>query len=222
MSKNYKIVEREGKKIAYPENMDNKVIKILEEARVNRNFLNLIFGNKITGKAWDETFDTKGIIGLSKGSEYYFPILVSFSEDYDFLNEKTFEEISDFLSNKNLAIENVLSMGGGTISDNILAIRINLDDNDLVYVHKNFQPALDFEKNEIIEEKVTSNISEYSSIEGLTERKEEKINYVLMIDDQLYSRHETKEEAENFLKLKFENNLIDIKLREKEEISFDR
>ena len=90
MSKNYKIVEREGKKIAYPENMDNKVIKILEEARVNRNFLNLIFGNKITGKAWDETFDTKGVIGLSKGSDYYFPILVSFSEDYDFLNEKTF------------------------------------------------------------------------------------------------------------------------------------
>ena len=96
MSKNYKIVEREGKKIAYPENMDNKVIKILEEARVNRNFLNLIFGNKITGKAWDETFDTKGIIGLSKGSEYYFPILVSFSEDYDFLNEIPSKNNTDF------------------------------------------------------------------------------------------------------------------------------
>lgn len=42
-----------------------------------------------------------------------------------FFKWKSFEEIIDFLNNKNLDIENVLSMYGGTISDNILAIRIN-------------------------------------------------------------------------------------------------
>lgn len=198
--------------IAYPKEMDDEIIQVLEKCRKNKTFINLILGDVNTGETWNEINDTKGVIGLSKGREYYFPLLVSFGEEYDFLNEKSFQYIGEYLNEENLEINDVLSDGGSSLSNYIVAIRENLNDNDVIYKHPNFQSKHDFENFKIVEETLNTLVVETSSLGGETKSTKERKCFTLLDENnQVYSRHTNKKDAEEFLETHFENNLIDIK-----------
>lgn len=62
--------------IAYHYSTDSEVINALERARKNKTRVRIYLGNTATGECWNEEHDIFGYIGLSKGREAYFPILV--------------------------------------------------------------------------------------------------------------------------------------------------
>jgi len=68
--------------IAYHEETSPLVVNALENARVNHYRIKIYLGDINTGKCWNEEHDIYGYIGLSKGYEAYFPILVNNSRSF--------------------------------------------------------------------------------------------------------------------------------------------
>lgn len=62
--------------IAYHVETSAKVIEVMERARKNKERVKIHFGDVTTGKDWNEENDTIGIIGLSRGKNARFPILL--------------------------------------------------------------------------------------------------------------------------------------------------
>jgi len=75
--KQYKIVN-DGDKlpIAYSVNTSDAVINHLEHCRKNKIRIVLDLGNTETGESWNEKFDITGYVGLTRGFEARYPILV--------------------------------------------------------------------------------------------------------------------------------------------------
>lgn len=68
--------------IAYHIETSKEVIEVLENARKGRIRIKLALGDTKTGKDWGEVHDISGRIGLSKGSDARYPILVYNSRSY--------------------------------------------------------------------------------------------------------------------------------------------
>jgi len=62
--------------VAYCEGTDLSVIGILEQCRKDDVRLIIDYGDIKTGKSWNEIHDISGYIGLSRGKDAFFPILV--------------------------------------------------------------------------------------------------------------------------------------------------
>jgi hypothetical protein len=74
---NYQLIEAgKDKPIAYHAETSQQVIAILENARVTRKRLRVYFGDIATGKCWNDENEIFGHIGLSKGTDAYYPLLV--------------------------------------------------------------------------------------------------------------------------------------------------
>lgn len=67
----YKIVNG----TAYREDTRNKVIEVLEYARINKKRIRVFYGDD-NGRCWNEEFDTIGRIGRSYGGKISVPILL--------------------------------------------------------------------------------------------------------------------------------------------------
>lgn len=79
----YKLIEGDKPmKIAYKNGTPNDIINIIERCRKNRIRVILDFGDTQTGRSWNEEHDICGYIGLSKGNQAYFPILLYNSRSY--------------------------------------------------------------------------------------------------------------------------------------------
>ena len=77
-NKQYKIVNDNDKlPIAYPVNTSDAVINHLEHCRKNNIRIIFDYGNTETGESWHEKYDITGYIGLSRGHEARYPILLS-------------------------------------------------------------------------------------------------------------------------------------------------
>jgi hypothetical protein len=113
-STTYQLIEDKGNlPIAYNEKTNKQVIDALEYCRKNKIRIKLNLGDTETGKSWNEENCTTGRVGLSKGSEARFPILVH--------NERSF--------------------GGSSILDNrILQIKES-NGKRIFYTAKNFIPS---------------------------------------------------------------------------------
>ena len=66
----YKIVNG----TAYHFETDDKIVAVLESARINRTRIQIFYGDVITGRDWNESYDTKGYVGRSTGT-IQIPIL---------------------------------------------------------------------------------------------------------------------------------------------------
>lgn len=76
-STTYQLIEGDKPmSIAYHKDTNKKVVEALEYCRKNRIRVKLNLGNIETGESWNDVYDVTGYIGLSKGFEAYFPILV--------------------------------------------------------------------------------------------------------------------------------------------------
>jgi len=111
----YQLIE-DGNKlpIAYNIKTPAKVIEVLERARVSRLRIKLHYGDILTGKDWNEENDTTGYIGLSKGYEARFPILV----------------------------HNARSMGGGSILETSILKIQEAKGKRVLYQAANFQQSV--------------------------------------------------------------------------------
>lgn len=69
--KSYKVVNG----TYYDENTPDEVIRVLENARKNRQRIRVFYGNTITGQDWGEDCDTMGYVGRSCG-EVKEPLLI--------------------------------------------------------------------------------------------------------------------------------------------------
>lgn len=99
------------KPIAYHLETDKRVISAIESARKNKQRVRIYLGDTETGKCWNEEHDIFGYIGLSKGKDAYYPILVAKAN----------------------------SFGGGAILDHcIIKIRESKGDK-VLYQSENFQ-----------------------------------------------------------------------------------
>ena len=113
-STNYQLIEDNGNlPIAYYEKTNSAVISALEYCRKNRIRIKLNLGNIETGVSWNEENDITGYIGLSKGNEARYPILV--------YNERSF--------------------GGGAILDNCILQIKETKGNRIFYTAQNFVPS---------------------------------------------------------------------------------
>lgn len=74
----YQLIEG-GKElpIAYHLQTSQAVINAMESARKSRTRVRIYIGDVNTGKCWNEEHDISGYIGLSKGREAMYPILVN-------------------------------------------------------------------------------------------------------------------------------------------------
>lgn len=97
--------------IAYDVATPDKLISVLEMLRKNGTRIKIYEGNKTSGKGWNEEYGTTGTIGLTKGYEAYFPILLA----------------------------NTRSKGGSAISSkNILKISSSTDRSKVYYCVDNY------------------------------------------------------------------------------------
>lgn len=114
-SSTYKLIDGgKDKPIAYYIDTPDNLIGTLERIRTNKIRVKFMWGDKDTGKSWNEEHDTMGTIGLSKGKDAYFPIL----------------------------IHNANSTGGGMIlTDRILKINATKS-KQVLYTHPNYKPSL--------------------------------------------------------------------------------
>jgi hypothetical protein len=99
--------------IAYHEKTNINVINALEFCRKNKIRIKLNLGNIKTGISWNEKNDITGSVGLSRGNEARFPILV--------YNERSF--------------------GGGSILDNCILQIKETNGTRIFYTAKNFVPS---------------------------------------------------------------------------------
>lgn len=77
-STTYQLIEGgKDKPIAYHLETDKRVISAIESARKNRQRIKVYLGDTKTGKCWNEENDVFGYVGLSKGRDAYYPILVA-------------------------------------------------------------------------------------------------------------------------------------------------
>src|SRR5687768_7388918 len=67
--------------VIYHAEVDDRVIQILEEARIERTRLRVYYGDILTGEDWDEIYGVTGYIGMSTGEEP-IPLLVYNSRSY--------------------------------------------------------------------------------------------------------------------------------------------
>ena len=73
----YKLVHyRHDLPVAYHEQTDEFVIRVLEKVRLTGDRIIIKLGNTETGEGWNEEFEVQGYIGLSRGNEARFPILL--------------------------------------------------------------------------------------------------------------------------------------------------
>ena len=73
----YNLYPEEGNlPIAYESDTPEQLVKELEICRKNRVRIKVNYGDPETGKSWNEEHQTIGYIGLSRGREARFPILV--------------------------------------------------------------------------------------------------------------------------------------------------
>jgi len=165
--KEYKVVyEKYEKPLLYPGNMNNKIIKALEECRKSllrgNKITTLIFGDTETGKSWNEMNDIKGRISITRGTDYSFPIFVNFKEKYDYLNGLTNSDIKKELKEKNLLFLDILSDGGGLIGNSIIGVKLGDQEKGILYKHPLFHNDLDFNKIKITSDEY--NISNSNNI----------------------------------------------------------
>lgn len=120
----YKLIEQPGNlPIAYNAQTSQQVVDALEKCRVNRTRIRIYLGDAATGRDWEESFDVTGYIGLSRGYEARFPILV----------------------------HNARSMGGGSLLDHcIVKIETSAGAN-VIYQHPAYHKELPPTKTTIIE-----------------------------------------------------------------------
>lgn len=222
MEKSYKLVNNgSDKQIAYPIGMSDDLIAALETARKNKSFVTLTSGNEETGEAWGDLYDSKGRIGLTRGHQYSFPLLVTFKrgeydedldeeigESYDFLSELPTQEIAKYLDKNNLDVDDILDCGGSIISS-IVAVQTGLAKTKVIYKHPTFK-GKDFSKENIkidtevftIECKTTSDKNDEVKICIKTEKK-----FTLFVGGSVYSRHDSSEDLYTFLKANKQVNL---------------
>lgn len=222
MEKSYKLINNgSDKQIAYPLGMSDDLIAALEMARKNRSFVTITSGDMETGEAWGDLYDSKGRIGLSRGHQYLFPLLVSFKrgdydeeleeeigESYDFLSELPTQEIARYLNKHDLEVDEVLD-SGGSILGSIIAVQTGLAKTKITYKHPTFK-GKDFSKENIkidtetftTECKTTSNKNDEVKI-----CKNIKNMFVLFVDGKVYSRHDSSEDLYSFLKANKQINL---------------
>lgn len=222
MEKSYKLVNNgSDKQIAYPIGMSDDLIAALEIARKNKSFVTLTSGNEETGEAWGDLYDSKGRIGLSRGHQYLFPLLVSFKradydeeldeeigESYDFLSELPTQEIAKYFNKNDLEVDDVLDHGGSIISS-IVAVQTGLAKTKVIYKHPTFK-GKDFSKENIkidtetftTECKTISDKNDEIKICTKTEKK-----FTLFVGGNVYSRHDSSEDLYTFLKANKQINL---------------
>lgn len=207
-------------KIAYPGDMQIKLVEALEKARKNVSFVVLSSGNMKTGEAWGDLYDVKGRIGLSRGKDYLFPILVSFKrgeydeemnetfgESYDFLSDCNSKDIDDYLDSHKLNLDDVLDNGGGTITS-VVAVQSGLKKTTLLYRHQNFTPSKDFNDVRVDTETFTTVCTVKSDkSEEVKETKKVSKKFVLYVEGEIYSRHDSKEDLNRFLRANKQINL---------------
>lgn len=70
------IIDGNNLPIAYKRETQQPVIDVLERCRKNRTRIIVDYGDTKTGRSWNEEFNTKGYVGLSRGFQARFPILV--------------------------------------------------------------------------------------------------------------------------------------------------
>ena len=118
--------------IAYHLETKPEVIAALERARKNRQRIKIYFGDAETGKDWHGEHDTIGYVGLSRGYEARFPILV--------YNER--------------------SHGGGSILDHCIVKIKEAKGNYVLYQAKNYQaPVIDIVPSDLPEYQYNTNIN---------------------------------------------------------------
>lgn len=129
----YQLIEDgENLPIAYHLETKPEVIAALERARKNRQRIKIYFGDVETGKDWHEEHDTIGYVGLSRGYEARFPILV--------YNER--------------------SNGGGIILDHCIVKIKEAKGNYVLYQAKNYQkPIIDIVPSDLPEYQYNTNIN---------------------------------------------------------------
>ena len=98
--------------IAYHVETSAKVIEVMERARKNKERVKLYYGDAATGKDWNQEHDTTGKIGLSRGRDARYPILVYNSRSY----------------------------GGGSILDHCI-VKIKIEGR-VYYQHPNYQQPI--------------------------------------------------------------------------------
>jgi len=82
-STTYQLIEDGGDlPIAYHAETPQTLINVLERARKNRQRIKLYLGDIETGRDWHEEHDTVGYIGLSRGRDARYPILVYNERSY--------------------------------------------------------------------------------------------------------------------------------------------
>jgi len=220
--KNLRIVEdKSGKKIAYPADMPEDLISALEKARKDELFVMLTSGDMKTGESWGDLYDSKGVIGLSKGRDYYFPLLISFKrgiydedseetigEDLSHLSDLSVAGLKTYLDERDLPIRSVLD-DGGCLLGSVVAVQTGISRPKVVYKHKNFKGKDFGSKNCKIEKEILTISSKIKSSLGTeTVENSTKTRFVLFLDNKVYSRHDTLKDAEEFLKANREINLI--------------
>ena len=116
--------------IAYHVETSQKVIEVMERARKNKSRVQIYYGDIATGKDWHEEHDTTGRIGLSRGRDARYPILV----------------------------HNTRSYGGGAILDHCI-VRIKIDGRVYYEQHNYQQPVLDVVPSDLPEYQYNVNIN---------------------------------------------------------------
>lgn len=70
------IAEDHDLPIAYHADTKQEIIQVLERCRQNNIRIRIFYGDVATGKDWQDIHLNKGYIGLSRGNEARFPILL--------------------------------------------------------------------------------------------------------------------------------------------------
>ena len=222
MEKSYKLISNgKDKQIAYPLGMSDQLIEALEAARKNRSFVTLTSGDMETGEAWGDLYDSKGRIGLSRGHQYLFPLLVSFKrgeydedldeefgESYDFLSELPTQDIARYMNKNNLDVDDILDRGGSILCS-IVVVQTGLAKTKISYKQPTFK-GKDFSKENIkidtetftIECKTSSDKNDEVKTCTKTQKK-----FTLFVGGEVYSRHDSSEELYAFLKANKQINL---------------
>lgn len=67
--------KRAGNGTSYHQDTDPRVIDILENCRINKHRIRVVYGDVVTGVSWEERFDVTGTVGRSTG-EMKIPLMI--------------------------------------------------------------------------------------------------------------------------------------------------